>query len=314
MLRFISRRAALAIPTLIGSSLVLFITIQLTPGDPIASLLGPTSTPEAREALTAKLGLDKPLVEQYLRWFWNVLQGDLGTSIARQESALGLVWSFLKNTLILAGFAGLLAIVGGVLIGLVGALFPRSLISRLVSGFALFSVSVPQYSIALILVVYPASKFGWFPTAGMNDARSGGGFGDLLHHLWLPGFAGALVPLGIVARMVRSSMIDTMNQDFVEALRARGLRQRTLVRHAFRSALPGIMTIAGLQIGYLIGGILFVEVIFSWPGMGQLIFNSISQRDLPVIQAGVMLSVLVFVAVNLFVDVAQAALDPRIRR
>ena len=314
MTRFLLRRLALTIPILIGVSIVMFITIKITPGDPVASLLGPTGSPEARVALTEKLGLDRPLIVQYAKWFGNILQGDAGISIARQTGALGLVWDAMQNTLVLAGFAAILAMVVGVTIGLTAAVYPDSVLARVVSGFSLFAISIPQYSLALISIVYLAANLGWFPTGGMNDPSGEGGLGDLLHHLWLPGIASALVPLGIIARMVRSAMIDALNEDYIEALRSRGLPRSTVTRHAFHNAIPGILTIAGLQAGYLLGGVVFVETVFSWPGMGLLIFQSISQRDLPVIQAGVLLSALAFVLINLVVDTIQASIDPRLRR
>lgn len=314
MIRFVFRRLVLTLPILLGVSIVMFATIKITPGDPVASMLGPTGSPEAREALTAKLGLDQPVAVQYVKWLGNVLQGDAGTSIARQTPALGLVWDAMQNTLVLAGFAALLALVGGIAIGLAGAVYPNSRLSKALGGFSLFAISVPQYSLGLVLIVYLSAGLGWFPTGGMNDASGGGGLLDLLHHLWLPGLASAFVPLGIIARMVRSAMIDALNEDYVEALRSRGLPRSAVIRHAFHNSVPGILTIAGLQAGYLLGGVVFVETVFSWPGMGLLIFQSISQRDLPVIQAGVLLSALAFVLINLIVDTVQAGIDPRLRR
>lgn len=314
MARFFLRRVLLTIPILLGVSIVLFITIKITPGDPVASLLGPTGSPEARVRLTEKLGLDQPMIVQYFKWLGNILTGDAGTSIARQTDALGLVWDAMKNTLVLAGFAAVIALVFGVAIGLIAVVFPNNPISKMLSGFSLMSISIPQYSLALVLIVYLAAGLGWFPSGGMNDPRGGGGFGDLLHHLWLPGISSALVPLGIIARMVRSAMVDALNEDYVEALRSRGLSQRRVTWHAFHNAIPGILTITGLQAGYLLGGVVFVETVFSWPGMGLLIFQSISQRDLPVVQAGVLLSALAFILINLVVDTIQAAIDPRLRR
>ncbi len=314
MIKFVARRLTLSIPILLGVSLVMFGTIKITPGDPVATLLGPTGSPEARIELTKKLGLDEPLPTQYFKWLVNILQGDAGTSISRQTPALSLVWDAMQNTLILAGFAAGLALVGGVLIGLLGAVFPNSQLSKALGGFSLLAISLPQYSLGLVFIVYLSAGLGWFPTGGMYDATGGGGLGDLLHHLWLPGIASGLVPMGIIARMVRSAMIDELNQDYVEALRSRGLPRTAVTRHAFHNAIPGVLTITGLQAGYLLGGVVFVETVFSWPGMGLLIFQSISQRDIPVIQAGVLLSALVFVVINLLVDTAQAAVDPRLRR
>lgn len=313
MRRFFVRRLVLTLPILLGVSVVIFVTIKIIPGDPVASLLGPTGTPEARAALTHKLGLDQPLPVQYVKWLWNLAQGDAGVSIAQQQPALGVVWSAFANTLTLTAFAALAALLGGTALGVLLATRRGRPSARLASGFSLFAVSAPSYSLGLIFIVYFAARLGWFPTGGMHSLSSNG-TGDLLHHLVLPGLTAALVPLGIIARMVRSSLSDTLGADFVESLHARGLPPRRVLRHVLHNTLPSITTIAGLQLGYLLGGVVFVETIFSWPGLGLLVFNSISQRDLPVIQAGVLVSAVAFVAINLCVDTVHGLIDPRIRR
>lgn len=312
MLTFAARRVALTVPILLGVSLVVFITIKIIPGDPLASLLGPTSTPEARAALTERLGLNDPLPVQYTTWLWNVVQGDLGTSIARQAPVLDVVLDAFWNTLILTTFAAVLAIVLGVVLGAVAAL-QRGRIAALVSNaLSLFFISTPQYTIGLLLIIYLGVGLGAFPVSGMTSSGAGG-FADLLWHLWLPGFTAALVPAGIIARMFRSTVLDVMSTDFVDAYRARGLGEGRIIVHAFHNTLPTLLTVAGLQVGYLLGGVIFVETVFAWPGLGLLVFDSIAKRDLPVIQAGVMVSALAFVLINLLVDVLHAVLDPRAR-
>jgi peptide/nickel transport system permease protein len=313
MTRFLSRRLLLAVPILLGVSLVVFITIKLIPGDPVASLLGPNSTPEAKEMLTERLGLDRPLPLQYVSWLWSVLHGDLGVSIARQVDASAMVIDAFWNTLVLTGFAALLSLVGGVALGAIGAVRRGRPSAAASSGLSLIAVSAPQYSVGLLLMIVFAAQHQWLPAGGMHDAIEAGGFVDLLRHLILPGVTAALVPMGIIARMFRSILLDVMSQDFVEALRARGLSQQAIFAHATHNTLPGLLTIAGLQLGYLLGGVVFVETIFSWPGIGLLVFQSISQRDLPVIQAGVLVSALAFVLLNLAVDAAHGLIDPRIR-
>jgi len=313
VIKFTLRRVALAVPILIGVSIVIFLTIRVIPGDPVASLLGPTGTKEARDQLTSELGLDQPIPVQYFAWMADLAQGDAGRSIAKQTPALPLVWDAFRNTLTLTGFAAALAIGIGIPVGVMGAIYRGRWPAKICSGFSLFAISAPQYSIGLILIVYFSAGLGWFPTGGMGAVSGGGGFGDLLWHLWLPGIAAALVPLGIVARMVRSSMLDAMSADFVDALRSRGIRERKVRWHAFHNTIPSVLTIAGLQVGYLLGGVIFVEVVFSWPGLGLLVFQAITQRDLPVIQAGVLLSALAFVLINIIVDVFYAVIDPRVR-
>lgn len=313
MITFLSRRIAAAIPILIGVSIVVFITIKIIPGDPIASLLGPTSTPEARTELTARLGLNRALPIQYFSWIGHTIRGDLGNSIAKQTAVRPLVTDAFKNTLILTLFAAVLAFAIGLLLGAIAALRRGKISAAISNAISLFSISVPQYSIALLLIIYVATGTGWFPSAGMYNAIGGGGWGDLFKHIVLPGVSAALVPAGIIARMFRSVVIDVMSMDFIDSMRARGLSERKILWHAFHNTMPTLLTIAGLQLGYLLGGVIFVETIFAWPGLGLLVYQSITQRDLPVIQAGVIVSALAFVLINLIVDALHATIDPRVR-
>ncbi|WP_203817034.1 ABC transporter permease [Paractinoplanes ferrugineus] len=313
MTLYLLKRLGSAIPILIGVSIVVFITIKIIPGDPVASLLGPTSSPQARAELTARLGLDQPLPIQYLSWGAHLFQGDLGDSIAKHVPVLSLVLDAFGNTLVLATFAAVVAFVLGILLGGVSALRRGRVSAAISNAISLFSISVPQYSIGLLLIIYLATGAGLFPTAGMYDPINGGGWGDLFLHLVLPGVTAALVPAGIIARMFRSCVIDVMSMDFIDAMRSRGLSELRILKHAFHNTLPTLMTIAGLQLGYLLGGVIFVETVFSWPGLGLLVYQSITQRDLPVIQAGVIVSALAFVVINVVVDVLQAAIDPRVR-
>jgi peptide/nickel transport system permease protein len=310
---YIGRRLLMAIPILMGVSLVIFVTIKIIPGDPIASMLGPTGSPEARAALNARLGLDRALPVQYLTWLGHIFTGDFGTSIARHGAVAPIVFDALVNTMILTGAAAVLAIALGVSVGALTALRRTGVLARLGNAFALFSISVPQYSIGLLLIIYLASYAGLFPVSGMHSPNGDGGFVDLFNHLVLPAVTASLVPAGIIARMFRSSVLDVMSMDFVEALTARGLSRRRVMWHAFHNTVPSLLTVAGLQIGYLLGGVVFVEAVFAWPGIGLLVYQSISQRDLPVIQAGVLVSAFAFVLLNLLVDALHGAIDPRVR-
>jgi len=310
---YIGRRLLMAVPTLLGVSLVIFITIKIIPGDPIAALLGPTGTPEARAALESRLGLNDPLPLQYWNWLTHAVTGDLGTSLSRRSDVTPMVVDALGNTLVLTFAAALLSIVLGVAIGALTALRENGIIARLGNAFALFAISVPQYSVGLLLIIWLAAGAGLFPVSGMHTANGDGGFGDLLDHLVLPAVTAALVPAGIIARMFRSSVRDVMAMDFIEALTARGFSRRRVMVHAFHNTVPSLLTVAGLQIGYLLGGVVFVEAVFAWPGIGLLVYQSISQRDLPVIQAGVLISALAFVLINVIVDVLHGVIDPRVR-
>lgn len=313
MARFLLRRVLVAVPILIGVSIVVFITIKLTPGNPVDSLLGPTSTPEDRIQLTKQLGLDQALPIQYWDWFARIVRGNFGQSIAQQLPARPIVMHAFYNTLVLTAFAAVLALILGVMLGALSAIRSGRLSGMLASGFTLFSVSAPQYSLALILIVLFSARLHLLPPGGMHSSVGSGGLGDLFKHLLLPGICAGLVPLGIVARMFRSSLLEVMAQDFFESYRARGLPRWRIYLHAGHNVLPSLLTVAGLQVGYLLGGVVFVETVFSWPGIGMLIYNSISQRDIPVIQASVLVSAVAFVVINIVVDGLHGAIDPRVR-
>jgi len=314
MTTFLGRRLMSVVPILLGVSIVVFLIVKLIPGDPVASLLGPTATAEDRARLTEQYGLNKPLPTQFFSWLGNVVQGDLGRSIARQTDVASMVFDALGNTLILSAVAFGLALVGGMAIGALAAFRRGKPSGTIASGIAVFGLSTPQYSIALILVVYLGVQAGWFPTSGMYAAGSAQTLGDLAHHVVLPAVTAALVPMGLLARMFRSALLDAFGQDWVEALHARGLSPRTITGHVLHNAAPSVLTVAGLQFGYLLSGVVFVETVFSWPGIGLLVYQAISQRDLAVIQAGVLVSALAFVLVNLAVDLLHGYVDPRVRQ
>ncbi len=312
MIRFVLRRLLLAVPVLFGVSIIVFATIKIIPGDPVANLAGPGASQATKQALRERLGLDQPVPVQYWHWLTSALRGNLGTSIAQQQPARPLVFDAFGNTLILTAYATVLALLIGLALGAVAALRPRSIAGRLCSGASSVSLSAPQYSVALIFIIYLALRTGWFPVSGMHQVGQSG-FGDLLWHGFLPALTAALVPAGVMARIFRAGLLDVLGQDFVEALRARGLSERAVMTHSVHNTLPSLLTMAGLQIGYLLGGVVFVETIFTWPGLGLLLFQSISARDLPVIQAGVLVSAFAFVLINVVVDSAHALLDPRVR-
>lgn len=313
MTRYTVRRLISIVPILLGVSIVVFVVVKLIPGNPVDTLLGPGSTPAARAQLIHQYGLDKPLVVQYFVWLGHVLQGNLGQSIAQQQAAGPLVLNAMENTMLLSAVAFLLAAIGGAALGALAA-FGRGRASRAISaGLATFTLSAPQYSVALILVVYLGVKTGWFPTTGMYSATGGHSLGALAHHIALPAVTAALVPLGLMARMFRSNLLDAASQPWVSALQSRGFSERRILAHIVHNALPSVLTLAGLQFGYLLSGVVFVESIFSWPGIGFLVYQSISSRDITVIQSGVLVSACAFVLINLAVDLFRGYLDPRVR-
>jgi len=312
MITFVARRLGYAIPVLIGVTIVVFLTVKIIPGDPVALLAGPGATPVQISALRDRLGLGGSLPDQYWHWFSHAIQGQLGLSTAKQQPVAGMVWSAFGNTLILAAYAAVIAIVLGLVLGGLGALYPRSIIGKITSALSAISISAPQYSLAIVLIIYLAVNTGWFPVSGMYSTN-GGGFVDLLEHGFLPAITAGLVPAGVIARIFRSALLDVLAMDFVEALRARGFSRRRVLVHAIHNTVPSLLTIAGLQLGYLLGGVVFVETIFSWPGLGLLVYQSISARDLPVIQAGVLVSAVAFVVINIVVDSLHALVDSRVR-
>ncbi|GAB4380804.1 MAG: ABC transporter permease [Elainellaceae cyanobacterium] len=306
------RRLMAAVPALLGVSVIVFLLLSVLPGDPLVGLLAPDATQADRDLLAESLGLNAPLPVQYINWLTNIVQGDFGQSFSRSRPVSDVVGPAFYNTMILAVTAALIGVTGGVLLGTVAALKPGTWGDRLVSVISMTGLSIPSYWLAILLVIAFSVKFQWFPAAGMP--RDNENFFNLLRYLTLPAVATASVTIGMVARTTRASLIATYSKDFVLTLQAKGLRSWQILKHVWKNAAPAVMTVAGLQVGYLFGGSVLVEPIFSWPGLGQLIFQSISARDLRVIQASVLLIAVTFVLVNLVVDLLQVIVDPRLRR
>lgn len=311
MIRFIVYRTLLAVPILLGASIVVFLTMQMIPGNAVDSLLGDNATPEARADLVAEMGLDQPLIIQYFKWLGSALIGDLGRSVAHNMSALELVLDAFGNTVILSAYSALIAIVVGLLVGGFAAYTTFIPLRKLLESINVFFVSVPPYSLGLILIVYLAVGMAWFPVSGMPS--QGAGFFEWMRHLALPGVTAALVPAGIIARVFQASLTDVKSLDFIDGYRARGIHRLETTWRAIYNCVPTVLTTAGLQVGFLLSGIVFVETVFSWPGIGLLINQSIASRDMVVIQAGVMICTLAFVVINLVVDIFRGMVDPRIR-
>jgi peptide/nickel transport system permease protein len=314
MKAYLLKRLVGALPVLFGVSVVIFVLMHLAPGDIADALLGPQATEAAKVQLRAALGLDQPWPVQYVKWLTTVLSGDFGKSIATQLPVTHLVFPKLLNTAILAVASLLLALLIGYTAGAFAAARSRSIFDRSAMSATIIFGSIPPYWLALILVILFAVQLRWLPTTGMQNIVSGGGAGDIARHLILPAIATAAAPAAIITRMVRTSMVEIIGQDYIRAARAKGIPRKVILRrHVLRNAAPPIATITGLQLGYLLGGALFTEVVFAWPGLGNLLYNSIIARDIPVVQAAVLLIALMFVLVNLGVDVLNAFIDPRIR-
>jgi peptide/nickel transport system permease protein len=314
MKTYLVKRLIGAVPVLFGVSLVVFFLIHIIPGDITSTLLGPMATAKAKAVLRQALGLDQPLPVQYLKWLGTVLGGNLGTSIATSLPVSTLVFPRFINTAILAVASLLLSLLIGYSAGIFSAARAQSVFDRSTMSTTLVFGSIPPYWLALVLVMLFALRLRWLPATGMTGITSDGDVLDVLRHLVLPAIATAAAPAAIITRMVRASMIEVINQDYIRVARAKGIPRRVILRrHVLRNALPPIATITGLQLGYLLGGVLFTEVVFAWPGLGNQLYSSILARDIPVVQAAVLLIALIFVLVNLAVDILNAFLDPRIR-
>jgi peptide/nickel transport system permease protein len=312
---FLVRRLLTTVLVLIGVSILVFLIMQLVPGDPVRTMLGQAATAERVTEVRHQLGLDRPLIVQYLDWVLGVLHGDLGQSLTLSQPVSSILFPKLGNTMILAGGSLLICLVIGVPLGMVAARRQYYVVDRGSMFVALGGASVPVYWAGLVIINIFALKLGWFPTSGMHDTRNPGGFDDVLVHLVLPSVAAAVVPTAVVARMARGSMVEALHADHVQMLRASGVPERLVIwKHTLRNILPPVVNIVGLQAGYLLGGVIFVEVVFNWPGLGGQLYTSITSGDMPMIQAGVLFIALVFVVVNLVTDIAVALLDPRTRK
>jgi peptide/nickel transport system permease protein len=311
---YVLRRLLAAIPVLLGVSAVVFLAMQLVPGDIAKALLGPLATPQTVEEFRHYLGLDRPIPEQYVRWLWRALHGDLGRSFSSNMPVADLLVERLHNSAILLLGSLLIAIPLGIAVGLISAIRRESAYDRAAMGTTLIAANIPTFVFGLGLVIVFAVQLRWFPVQGMVDLRGEGGRFDLLAHLVLPALTTAIPPAAIIARLVRSTMLETMHQEYITAARANGLPERTVtLSYALRNALPHIVTISGLQVGFLLGGAVFTEYIFAWPGVGDALYKGILARDVSVVQGAVLVIAVWFVLVNLTVDVVNLALDPRAR-
>jgi peptide/nickel transport system permease protein len=312
--RFLVRRLLLLVPVLMGVSVIVFLVLHLAPGDPAEIMLGSQATQEDRLRLRTELGLDDPLHVQYGRWLGHVARGDLGRSLWMRRPVLGEVLGRLQATLILTGTALFLSSVGGVALGILSATRPNSWLDRTSAVASLFGASMPVFWLGIVLMVIFALTLGWLPASGMYAPYGGGDLADLLRHLVLPALTLAAASVTIVARLTRSAMLEVLGQDYIRTARAKGLvERRVVVRHALKNALVPIVTVIGVQAGYLLGGAVLTETVFAWPGVGTLMVQGILARDIPLVQGCVLVVALTFVLVNLFVDLLYAWLDPRIR-
>jgi peptide/nickel transport system permease protein len=309
--RYIFARTLQMIPPLFGLTIVLFVLLRLG-GDPLAHLVDPQATPAEIAEVRAAYGFDRPLIEQYFRWVGNALQGDLGVSFRSGRPVTALVAERLPATALLAGAALLLALLIALPAGIISAVRSGSPLDRVVSAISQVGVSIPDFWSGIMLILVFSLTLGWLPPSGYVSPLDD--VGEFLRRITLPAITVGIVSGSILTRFVRSAMLDALNQDYTRTARAKGLRQRTVInRHVLKNALVPIVTVTGLQLAFLLGGVVVVEVIFAWPGLGRLALDAVERRDYPVLQGAVLLFSLTFLVVNLVVDLLYAYLDPRIR-
>ncbi len=307
------RRLFLAVPVLFGVSVLVFAVLHLAPGDPAAIMLGAQATKEDVVRLHRDLGLDQPLVIQYVRWMGHVLQGDLGRSIPLGRAVLPEVLLRFKATLVLTAGALLIAILLGLAAGIVSAVKQYTWLDRISMGVAVTGVSLPVFWTGIMLILLFALQLRWFPSSGMSSPY-GSGVADVMWHLVLPAVTLGTASAAALARLTRSSVLEIIRQDYVRSARAKGLAERAVIaRHVLKNAINPIITVLGLQVGFLLGGAILTETVFSWPGLGSMMVRAIQARDYPLVQGGVLLIATTFVLVNLVVDLLYAVFDPRIR-
>lgn len=334
MLRFLFTRLSLIVPTFLGVTLLTFAMIRLIPGDPILLMAGERGMDEARyNQLKAELGLDQPILVQYAHYLGDLAQGNFGKSIITRESVLTEFTERFPATVELAIAAITLAMLIGLPVGIIAAVNRNSAFDHVVMGASLIGYSMPIFWWGLLLILLFSGTLGWTPVSGrmalqhfvdpvtgfslIDSALEGNwkAFRSALHHLVLPTIALATIPLAVIARMTRSSMLEVLNEDYIRTARAKGLQPwRVVGLHALRNALIPVITVIGLQVGTLLGGAILTETIFSWPGIGKWLIEAIRRRDYPEVQGGVLLVATIVMLVNLTVDVMYGLVNPRIRK
>jgi peptide/nickel transport system permease protein len=311
---YIVRRLLFGIPTLLGVTIIVFSLLHLSPGDPVSAMVPADAPQELVDMIKRQMGLDQPLPVQYWRWLRRVAQGDLGNSLATRRPVLGEIRGALGNTFVLAISAALVAFTLGVTLGTIAAFFQGRWLDKAASATAISGVSLPHYWVGIVLIIIFSVELNWLPAMGMQETQGQTSLWSLLRHMILPTMALSLIPLGVVTRMVRTSLLEILNQEFVLTLRAKGLWSRSITRHVMKNAAPPVLTLMGLQFGYLLGGSVLVETVFSWPGSGFLLNLAIFQRDIPMLQGIILVLASFFVLLNLLVDILHSLIDPRIRR
>jgi len=315
MFSYIIKRLLAVVPVLFGLTVIAFAIMAAIPGDPATAILGSYATPENVEKLNRDLGLDKPLLQQYVIWLGNILQGDFGRSYTLNRPVIDEVLERFNATLVLAGAAMLLCSFFGLIAGIVSAVRQFGWADRLITFVVLIGISVPSFWLGLMLILAFAVNLQWLPASGMYAIYGGGDLPDLLKHLVLPAITLSVVATGVIARLTRAAMLEVLRQDYIRTARAKGLTERRVIyRHAFKAALVSVIPVLGVQAGFVIGGAVYIETVFQWPGIGAMLVKAITTRDLLLVQGGVLVVAVAYLLFNLLADVLQSLLDPRLRR
>lgn len=332
MFTYTVRRVLSLIPVLFGMTLVVFAIIHAIPGNPAQVILGQRATAESIATLTKELGLDRPWYIQYADYINSLLQGDLGTSLRTRGPINEEIWPFLAATIELTVVAMIIAVVIGVNAGIISAWFSKSWFDYVAMILALVGVSMPIFWLGLMEQWVFSIELGWLPTTGRENVRDPitaitnlylidtllqgrfDQFTTVIKHLILPSIALATIPMAIIARMTRATMLEVMKSDYIRTARAKGLRMFWVVyKHSLKNAIIPVLTVIGLQMGLLLGGAILTETIFGWPGIGRYLYDAIAYRDYPVIQSGILIIAAIFVLINLVVDLLYVLVDPRIK-
>ena len=312
MLRYLGKRFLLILPTIFVPLILVFLLLRLSPGDPAGMMLGDQATAEQIAALRNQLGLDQPIWVQFLLWIRGIVTLDLGNSIFFREPVMQIIPRYAGVTILLAVVALALAIVIGVSLGLISAMNRNKPIDRGVVTAAVLGISLPEFWFALLLIFVFAVTLRWFPVAGYNPPTAGLiAFGATI---FLPALALGVRQSALMTRMMRSSMLDVLNEPYITTARAQGLPESTVIgRYAMRTAAMPVITVAGLSAGYLLGGAVTIEIIFALPGLGRMLVEAVGRRDYPLVEGGVLTISLVLAVLNLVIDLIYVILDPRIR-
>jgi peptide/nickel transport system permease protein len=312
MLGFLTRRLLATIPVMAIVAVLVFSMLRMTPGDPASIIAGPAATASDVAGIRDRLGLDRPIVEQFGIWIGNVLRGDFGESFFFKKTVASLIADRLEPTVALATLTLILSIVVAVPLGVLAAYKQGTWVDRLVMGFSVLGFSVPVFVIGYLLIYVFAIELRWLPVQGYQNLRDG--FGGFLSRLVLPSLTLSVIYIALIARIARTSVLEVLGEDYIRTARAKGLpRVTVLMRHALRNAAVPIVTVIGIGIALLIGGVVVTESVYSIPGLGRLTVDAVLARDYPTVQAVILLFSFVYVLLNLLVDVAYTFLDPRIR-